>query len=172
MKTEVLKNLSFDRYKACALWYKKDLGSTKISTCSNIFQVLFVNLPKMEMGVEVLEWKTWLGYPTASQPCNTWVSKSVIECVMSLSLNYLTWVEMHRREKCAKNFLAFSALIYVKFVCAINKNFLSKIAFTIDEGPIYQQNDMEENRDYSVGMLEWLMQFCWWHAKLCVRNWY
>ena len=101
-----------------------------------------------------------------------WVSKSVIECVMSLSLNYLTWVEMHRREKCAKNFLAFSALIYVKFVCAINKNFLSKIAFTIDEGPIYQQNDMEENRDYSVGMLEWLMQFCWWHAKLCVRNWY
>lgn len=68
-------------------------------------------------------------------------------------------------ETWANIFLAFSIQMHVKFIYAINKNFLSKAAFIIDEGPIYQQNDMEENLRLLYGNARMINAIL--AAKLC-----
>lgn len=59
--------------------------------------------------------------------------------------------------------------MHVKFIYAISKNLLSKAAFTTDEGPIYQQDDMEENLRLlygNAGMINAILP-----AKLCGQKW-
>lgn len=58
--------------------------------------------------------------------------------------------------------------MHVKFIYAINKNFLSKAALTTDEGPIYQQNDMEENLRLLYGNARMINAIL--PAKLCGRK--
>lgn len=75
---------------------------------------------------------------------------------------------MQIRPKCANNFLASSITTHVKFIYAINKNLLSKAVFTRDEGPIYQQDDMEENMRLfygNAGMINAILP-----ANLCGRK--